>query len=67
MSLLLKAVLAFIIIYFIYNWFSKTLAPAPKPEKEKDVKVFKTKEVEKSKYNVEAETVEYEEIKENET
>ncbi|MBV7441031.1 hypothetical protein KRX57_06325 [Weeksellaceae bacterium TAE3-ERU29] len=71
MSALLKWVLFIIIIYYIYNWF---ISPSKKYKQQntatrddKEVKVFKTKEIEKPKYEIEAETVEYEEVKENET
>lgn len=69
MSGLLKLVLFIIIAYYIYSWF---IGPSSKSkqrktaQEDKDVRVFKTKETEKPKYNIDAETVEYEEIKENE-
>lgn len=67
MSGLLKFVLFIIIFYYIYKWFSSPFKnKSGKANNDKGVKIFKTKEIEKPKYNIEAETVEFEEIEENE-
>ena len=69
MSGLLKWVLFIIIAYYIYNWFIGSSSKSKQrktAQEDKEVRVFKTKETEKPKYNIDAETVEYEEIKENE-
>lgn len=67
MSGLLKIVLLIIIIYYIYQWLKpKSFNSKENNLSEKEVKILKTKEIEKSKYNIEAETVEFEEIKQDE-
>lgn len=68
MSSLLKIVLFVIILYYLYSWFRKSFSPQGNKSKQpqKDVTLYKTKEVEKPKYNIDAETVEYEEIKDHE-
>lgn len=58
-----KILILFLVLYLIYSWISKFFKPLKKEEKSgKEVRIFKTKNVEDSKYEVEAETVEYEEI-----
>lgn len=70
MTPILKLVLIGVILYFIYDYYRKAIRKSSfnkTKNEERDVRIFKTKEVEKSKYNVDAETVDYEEIEENET
>ncbi|MRI64154.1 hypothetical protein EDM00_09155 [Ornithobacterium rhinotracheale] len=68
MTPILKLVLLGVILYFIYDYYRKTIkkSSSRRRNEDRDVRIFKTKEVEKSKYNVDAETVDYEEIEENE-
>ncbi|MGV4461018.1 hypothetical protein ACQ1Q5_05730 [Ornithobacterium rhinotracheale] len=65
----MKLVLLGVILYFIYDYYRKTIkkSSSRRRNEDRDVRIFKTKEVEKSKYNVDAETVDYEEIGEDET
>ncbi|AFL96535.1 hypothetical protein [Ornithobacterium rhinotracheale] len=69
MTPILKLVLLGVILYFIYDYYRKTIkkSSSRRRNEDRDVRIFKTKEVEKSKYNVDAETVDYEEIEEDET
>ncbi|CAI9429991.1 DUF4834 domain-containing protein [Candidatus Ornithobacterium hominis] len=58
-----KILILFLVLYLIYSWILKIFKPLKKEKKSnKEVRIFKTKNVEDSKYEVEAETVEYEEI-----
>ncbi|MRJ09019.1 hypothetical protein EDL99_09125 [Ornithobacterium rhinotracheale] len=69
MTPILKLVLLGVILYFMYDYYRKTIkkSSSRRRNEDRDVRIFKTKEVEKSKYNVDAETVDYEEIEEDET
>lgn len=63
MGSFIKIIILFLVFYFIYSWVLKFFKPLKKEKKsDKQVRIFKTKNVEDSKYEVEAETVEYEEI-----
>lgn len=63
MGAFFKILILFLVLYLIYSWILKIFKPLKKEEKSgKEVRIFKTKNVEDSKYEVEAETVEYEEI-----
>lgn len=65
MATFFKILLFFFIAYFIINWLRGLISPSPSGQKkEKDVRIFKNKEVEKSRMDVQdAETIEFEEIK----
>ncbi|QAR30618.1 hypothetical protein EQP59_04255 [Ornithobacterium rhinotracheale] len=70
MTPILKLVLLGVIVYFVYDYFRKITGSSSSRssrKQDREVRIFKTKEVEKPKYNVNAETVDFEEIDENET
>lgn len=65
MGTFFKFLLFFFLAYFIFSWLRRLIMPSPqKRQNEKDVRVFKSKDVEKSKVDVQdAETIDFEEIK----
>lgn len=69
MKYILEIILATIIIFFLWNilkrMFFSSFYKFPKPNQEGDVKTQKTKKNLDSKLNWDAETVDYEEVKEN--
>ncbi|MDO5510947.1 MAG: hypothetical protein Q4F57_09640 [Weeksellaceae bacterium] len=71
MPTILRIILFLIIAWFIYRMVRNMLFPKPTQEKRRNtignIKIFKKGEVEQPKYNVKAETVEFEEIKNNES
>lgn len=66
MGTFFKFLLFFFLAYVILTWLRNLLMPSPqKRQNEKEVRIFKSKDVEKPKVDVQdAETIEFEEIKE---
>lgn len=55
-----KILIIILVLYILYSWFKEIINPKEKIDKE--VRIFKTKNIEKPKFEIDAETVDYEEI-----
>lgn len=65
MGAFFKFLLFFFLAYFIFSWVRSLMMPSPqKRQNEKEVRIFKSKDVEKPRVDVQdAETIDFEEIK----
>lgn len=65
MGAFFKFLLFFLLAYFIFSWVRSLIVPSPqKRQNEKEVRIFKSKDVEKPRVDVQdAETIDFEEIK----
>lgn len=62
----IRFVVVALLIFLIYSVVKRLLMPqsTKKPKSNSGIKIFKKGEIEKPKYNIDAETVDFEEIKE---
>lgn len=68
MSFFFKALVFFMVLYFFYGLIKDLFIPKKPNDKQKKggIRIFKKGEVEKPKYDLDAETIEYEEVKDYE-
>lgn len=68
MSVLVKILLGVLLGYFLYSYVKDLFLPKQnRPKKSGGINILKPKNLEKPTFNIDAETVDYEEIKDNET